>query len=47
MDIDYFPSSPAPALSWAAMVGDTLEEVADRVTWHPTAYDQVRLNPMK
>jgi len=32
--------NPAPALSWAAMVGDTLEEVADRVTWHPTAYDQ-------
>ena len=26
------------------MVGDTLEEVADRVTWHPTIYDQVYLN---
>jgi len=32
--------NPAPALSWAAMVGDNLEEVADRVTWHPTVYDQ-------
>merc|ERR1712130_24637 len=32
--------NPAPALSWAAMVGESLEEVADRVTWHPTAYDQ-------
>ena len=35
--------SPAPALSWAVMVGDKLEEVADRVTWHPTKYDQVGL----
>jgi len=32
--------NPAPALSWAAMIGDNLEEVADRVTWHPTVYNQ-------
>jgi len=32
--------NPAPALSWSVMVGETLEEVADRVTWHPTTYDQ-------
>ena len=33
--------SPAPALFWSSVVGGVLEEVADRVTWHPTLHTEV------
>jgi len=32
--------SPAPALTWSSVVAGALEEVADRVTWHPTRHTE-------
>lgn len=32
--------NPAPYLSWSVMVGDRMEEVADRVIWGPIAHQQ-------